>query len=423
MKKTRKMSSRAGARDPGEVEAGLPAPGSLAPARDDMGLYALATQLIHADRHLNSTTAIAPPIYQTATFRADSAEDFIVRAGQPRHPEYYTRFGNPTHSQVESVLAAAEGAEAAVVTASGMAAAATAVLSFVRQGDHIVAQWNHYGGTVTLLRDFLPKFGVDVTQVDQTDVGAFESAMRPNTKLVIVESPSNPVMKITDLRAVAELSKRRGALTIADNTFATPLNQRPLDLGIDLVFHSATKYFGGHSDLMAGVVLGKTSLIEKVWNTGVILGGTLGPFDAWLLLRGMRTLSVRLRHHNENALALAQFLEAHPAVSAVHYPGLKSHPQYELAARQMTGFGGMLSFELKGGYDAARRFLQNVRLASHAASLGGVETLVVSAGANFSHYATAEELERIDVSQGLIRVSAGIEAAADVIADFEQALQ
>ncbi|HYM59493.1 MAG TPA: aminotransferase class I/II-fold pyridoxal phosphate-dependent enzyme [Thermoanaerobaculia bacterium] len=382
----------------------------------------IETLLIHADRALNPSAAVAAPIYQTATFCADSAEDFAVRSSQPRHPEYYTRFGNPTQAQAESVLAVAEGAEAAVVTASGMAAMSSAVLAIVGQGDHVVAQENHYGGTLSLIRDFLPRFGVEMTQVDQTSVAAFAAAMRPNTKLVIVESPSNPVMKITDLQAVAAVAKERGALTIADNTFATPMNQRPLDLGIDLAVHSATKYFSGHSDVIAGVVMGSAALVEKVWNANVILGATLGPFDAWLLLRGMRTLSLRVAKQNANALVLAQFLERHPAVKVVNYPGLKSHPQHELASRQMSGFGGMLSFDLKGGYEAASRFLKQVRLPLQAASLGGVETLVVSAAANFRHYLTTEEAERIGLPLGLVRVSAGIEAADDLIADFEQAL-
>jgi len=383
---------------------------------------AVETQLIHGDRGLNPTAAVVAPIYQTATFRAESAEDFGDRASRPRHPEFYTRFGNPNRVQVESVLAELEGAESAMVTASGMAAVSTTALTFVRKGDHVVAQTNHYGGTLTLVRDFLPKFGVEFTLVDQTSVAAFRSAIRPNTKLVFVESPSNPVMKITDLRAVAALARQHGAMTIADNTFATPLNQRPLELGVDLVFHSATKYFGGHSDLIAGVIMGSASLVEKVWNTSVILGGVLAPFDAWLLLRGVRTLALRVRQQNENALALARFLETQPAVKAVHYPGLESHPQHELASRQMSGFGGMLSFELKGGYGAAGCFLKKVRLASHAVSLGGVETLVVNAAANFLHYMSAEEAERSGVSTGLVRVSSGIEAANDLIADFEQAL-
>jgi methionine-gamma-lyase len=383
---------------------------------------AIETRLIHQDRALNHTAAVASPIYQTATFRADSAADFGDRASRPRHPEYYTRFGNPNRAQVESVLANLEGAESALVTSAGMSAASSAMLALVGQGDHVVAQSNHYGGTLTLLRDFLPKFGIELTQVDQTDVAAFEAAMRPNTKVVVVESPSNPVMKITDLAAVGAIARKHGALTIADNTFATPLNQRPLELGIDLVFHSATKYFGGHSDLIAGVVMGSAVLIDKVWNTSVVLGTSLAPFDSWLLLRGVRTLALRVRQQNDNALALARFLEKQPAVKAVNYPGLESHPQHELAARQMTGFGGMLSFELRGGYDAATSFLSKVRLASIAASLGGVETLVVSAAANFLHYMTAEEAERLGMPTGLIRVSAGIEAIADLIDDFEQAL-
>jgi methionine-gamma-lyase len=382
----------------------------------------IETLLIHVDRELNTTSAVAPPIYQTATFRSDSAQGFLERTAQPRHPEYYTRFGNPTLAQAERVLATLEGAEAAVVTSSGMAAATAAVLTFVERGSHVVAQANHYGGTTTLLRDLLPKFGVETTWVDQRDASAFEKAMRPATKVVLVETPSNPVMHLTDMAAVARIAKSRGAVTIADNTFATPINQRPLDFGIDIAFHSATKYFGGHSDLIAGTVMGSSALIERVWNTNVILGGSLAPFNAWLILRGLRTLALRVRQHNENALALAQFLARHPAVKAVNYPGLPSHPQHELARKQMKGFGGMLSFEPKGGGEAAKRFLDNVRLASLAASLGGTETLVVHAAANFGHYLTAEQAEKLAIGPGLVRVSVGLENVKDLIADFDRAL-
>jgi methionine-gamma-lyase len=380
------------------------------------------TLLIHADRHLNTTSAVAPPIYQTATFRADSAEAFARRAAQPRHAEVYTRYGNPTHSQVESVLASLEGAEAALVTASGMAAVTASVLTFVDQGAHVVAQTNHYGGTLNLLRDLLPRFGVEVTQVDQRNLAAFRQAIRPNTRVLLVESPSNPVMALTDLRAVAQLAHEHDCVSIIDNTFATPLNQRPLELGIDLVFYSATKYFGGHSDLMAGAVMGSKALVDKVWRNHVILGAVLGPVDAWLLLRGLRTLALRVRQHNENALALARFLEGHPAVKAVYYPGLPSHPQHELARRQMTGFGGMLSFEVNGGTAAADRVLSHLRLASCAPSLGGVESLAVNAAANFLQYMSAEQAEAIGIGPGLLRVSVGLESARDLIADFERAL-
>ncbi|HEY3054126.1 MAG TPA: aminotransferase class I/II-fold pyridoxal phosphate-dependent enzyme [Thermoanaerobaculia bacterium] len=386
---------------------------------DDLSIETL---LIQIDRELSPTSAVAPPIYQTSTFRSDSAQDFADRTAQPRHPEFYTRFGNPTLARAERVLAVAEGAEAALVTASGMAAATGTVLTFVERGSHIVAQANHYGGTTTLLRDLLPKFGVETTWVDQRDSSAFEKAMRPNTKLVLVESPSNPVMQLTDLAAVARIARSHGALTIADNTFATPLNQRPIDFGIDIVFHSATKYFGGHSDIIAGAVMGTSALIEKIWNTNVVLGASLAPFNAWLMLRGLRTLPIRVRQQNENALALAEFLARHPAVQSVHYPGLPIHPQHDLARKQMKGFGGMLSFEPKGGFEAARRFLDNVRLASRAASLGGAETLVVHAASNFGHYLTSEQAEKLAIGPGLVRVSVGLENVRDLIADFDRAL-
>src|SRR5437660_6842464 len=380
------------------------------------------TRLIHADRKLNPTSAVVPPIYQTATFRGDSGKDFARRAGEARHPEFYTRYGNPTLSQVESVLATLEGTESALVTGSGMAAVSATVLTIVGKGDHVVAQANHYGGTTNLLQKLLPRFGVDVTQVDQRDSSAFGRAVRPNTKLILVETPSNPVMTLTDLRAVAAIAKTHGITTLIDNTFATPLNQRPIDLGIDLVFHSATKYFGGHSDLIAGAIMGSKEWITKIWNTHVILGAALGPFDAWLMLRGLRTLALRIRKHNENALQLAQALEKYPAVKAVHYPGLKSHPQHDLARRQMSGFGGMLSFEVKGGYEAADRFLSRIRLASRAASLGGVETLAVHPASNFLHYMTLEEAAKIGIAPGLLRISVGLEGKDDLVADFGQAL-
>lgn len=388
---------------------------------DDQELL-IETLLIHADRELNRTASVAAPIYQTAMFRSQSAADFSDRAEQPRHPEFYTRFGNPTLAQVERVLAVMEGAEAALVTGSGMAAVTATVLAMVQSGSHVVAQTNHYGGTTVLLRDFLPKFGVEATYVDQRNPAEFEKAMRPNTKLVLVESPSNPLMRLTDLSEVARIARARGALTLADNTFATPLNQRPLEMGIDLVFHSATKYFGGHSDIIAGAVMGSEALIKRVWDAHVLIGAALSPLNAWLLLRGVRTLSVRLQRQSENASALAQFLESHPKVAKVHYPGLQSHPQHALAARQMKGFGGMLSFELKGGFDSVDRFLNALRIATRAPSLGGVETLVVDAAMNFRHYFKPEEAGALGIVPGLMRVSAGLEAASDLVADFDQAL-
>ncbi len=385
-------------------------------------MHKLETRLIHADRELNHTAAVAPPIFQTANFRGDSADDFAHRAGEPRHPEFYTRYGNPNLAQVECVLADLEGAESALVTASGMGAISATVLSFVGAGDHVVAQTNHYGGTDNLLCKTLPRFGVDVTRVDQRDVAAFERALRPNTKLILVETPSNPTMALTDLRAVASLAKPHGITTVIDNTFATPLNQRPLDFGIDIAVHSATKYFGGHSDLTAGAVMGPRDVVTRIWDTHVILGAALGPFDAWLMLRGLRTLSLRVERHNQNALTLAGFLEGHQAIARVSHPGLPSHPQHDLAVRQMSGFGGMLTMELKGGYEAARRCLNALELASRAASLGGVETIAVHPASNFLHYMTLEEAARIGMAPGLIRISVGLENVDDLIVDFDRAL-
>lgn len=390
--------------------------------KEDLKDAATETKVIHLDRALNATSAVSPPIFQTANFRSDSAEDFAQRAGQARHPEFYTRYGNPNLSQVEAVLADLEGAESALVTASGMGAITAAVLTIVHSGAHVVAQKNHYGGTLNLLSNLLPKFGVEVTQVDQRDPNAFEGALRPNTRLVLVETPSNPTMTLTDLRAVADIARAHGVTTLMDNTFASPLNQRPIDLGIDLVFHSATKYFGGHSDLIAGALMGSKDWIDKIWNHHVMIGAALGPFDAWLLLRGIRTLPLRMRQHNENAMALAQFLESQRGVMAVHYPGLRSHPQHELAKRQMSGFGGMVAVELKGGFDAANRVLSRLQLPSRAASLGGVESLIVHPASNFLHYMTLEEAAKIGIAPGLLRISVGLEDKEDLIADFDHAL-
>lgn len=383
---------------------------------------ALETLLIHGDREWNKTSAITAPIYQTANFAGDSPEDFLERSSRPRHPEFYTRYRNPNAVQVESVLAQLEGTEAALLVGSGMGAITLAVLALIQHGTHVVAQTNHYGGTLTLLRDVLPKFGVTVTQVDQRDTKAFAAAMRRNTRLVMVETPSNPGMRLTDLAAVSKIAKTHGALTIIDGTLATPLNQCPAQFGIDLVVHSATKYFGGHSDVIAGVVLGKSELIDQIWNMHVILGAAIGPLDSWLIMRGLRTLSLRMQRHNNNAMALAKFLEAHPAVRAVHYPGLESHPQHALACRQMTGFGGMLSFEVGGGYDRANAVLRRLKLPKIAASLGGVESLVVYPAANFAHYLDDKESESAGITPGLIRVSVGLEGIDDLIADFDRAL-
>ncbi|NDJ75227.1 MAG: aminotransferase class I/II-fold pyridoxal phosphate-dependent enzyme [Chloroflexi bacterium] len=380
------------------------------------------TIVIHSDRPHNESQSVSPPIFQTTTYAADTAEEFVEMATRPHHPQFYTRYGNPNSAQAESIIADLEGAESALVAATGMGAITTAVMTLVNSGDHIVAQESLYAGTLSLLEKLLPRYGVEVTFVDQANVAAFEAALRPNTRLIITETPSNPLMKLTDLRAIAAMAQARNITTIADNTFATPVNQRPIELAIDLVVHSATKYLGGHADLMAGVVAGKREMLERVWNTLIILGATLNGFDSWLLVRGLRTLPLRVQKHNDNAAAIAQFLAAHPQVDAVHYPGLETHPQYSLAKTQMHGFGGMLSFQVRGGYAATDRFMSGLKLIARAASLGGIHSLIVHPAAMWAGYFSEQGLLEKGILPNLVRLSVGIEDADDLVADIGTAL-
>jgi methionine-gamma-lyase len=381
------------------------------------------TRAIHAGKRENRTRAVTPPIWQTTTFSADSSEHFAEVASAVRPAEFYTRYGNPTHREVEATLAALEGGEAALLTSSGMGAIFAALISSLRAGDHVVAQTNHYAGAMTLFEDLPAHFGVEVTVVDQTQTDEFEKAVRPNTRVIYAESPTNPLMQITDLRAVAELGRSRGITTVVDNTFATPVNQRPLEFGFDCVVHSATKYLGGHSDVTAGVIISSSEFVNRAWSFSLLAGAILSPFDGWLLLRGLRTLALRVGRHNSNALALARFLEGRAEVERVHYPGLESHPQHGLAGAQMSGFTGMLSAELRGGFEAADRFIAGLRLATNAASLGGHETLVVHPAAMWRGYMTAEQLRARGLSDSLIRISVGIEDEEDLLEDFGRALE
>jgi methionine-gamma-lyase len=391
-------------------------------SREEFDGDGLQTRAIHAGKGENRTHAVTPPIWQTTTFAADSSEHFAEIATAIRPAEFYTRYGNPTHKEVEATIVALEGGEAALLTSSGMGAIFTALMSTLNAGDHVVAQTNHYAGAMTLLDEMPRRFGVEVTLVDQTKTEQFAEALRPNTRVIYAESPTNPLMQITDLRAVAELARPRGIKTIVDNTFATPVNQRPLEFGIDAVVHSATKYLGGHSDVTAGVIVSSREFVDRAWHFSLLAGSILSPFDGWLLLRGLRTLGLRIERHNANALAVARFLEQHPKVERVFYPGLDSHPQHELASTQMSGFTGMLSVELRGGFEEAERFIASLRLATYAASLGGHETLIVHPSAMWSGYMTAEERRARGLSDSLVRISIGIEDERDLIEDFARAL-
>jgi len=380
------------------------------------------TIAVHTSRPLNSTSAVAPPIWQTTTFSAENAEEFAEIAVATTPSEFYTRYGNPTHKQVEATIASLEGAERALITSSGMGAIFAVVMSHLDRGDHVVAQRNHYAGTTTLFSEILPRWGIECTVVDQTRTEEFSAALKPNTKLIYVETPTNPLMQITDLGAIAALGKSAGILTICDNTFPSPINQKPLSLGIDATVHSATKYLGGHHDVTAGAITGSAEFIERVWKFAIVSGASLSPFDGWLLLRGLRTIGLRIERHNRNALALARFLEDHPAVERVYYPGLESHPQHDLASRQMQGFTGMLSVELSGGFEAAEALISRLQLAVRAASLGGYETLVVHPAAMWGLQLSPEKLAATGLSSSLVRISTGLEDEDDLIRDFAQAL-
>ncbi len=383
----------------------------------------LQTTVLHEAGRLNETHAVTAPIWQTSTFSADSPEH-LAELGEAVHPgEFYTRYGNPTHQQAAATIAALEGGEAALVAGSGMGAIFAAVMSLLRSGDHVIAQHNLYAGATKLFRDLLPRWGIERTLVDQTKPEEFAAAVRPNTKLIYVETPSNPLLRLTDLQAVSDLARGRGITTIIDNTFATPVNQRPLTLGIDVVVHSATKYLGGHHDLTAGVIVASRPFIELAWEFSIVSGAVLSPFEAWLLQRGLKTLGLRVERQNRNALALAQFLESHPKVERVNYPGLESHPQHALARRQMSGFTGMMSIELKGDFGAVESFVNSLRLARCAVSLGGVETLVVPVAAMWSHQHTPEQRRALGIGDGLVRISVGAEDERDLLADFARALE
>ncbi len=375
-----------------------------------------STVTVHADHETHPSRAVAPPIYQTAAFSAEDAETFAAGAVEPRGKEFYTRFGNPNHAQVAAIVAELENTEAALVTASGMAALTTAVLALVSAGDHVIGGQSTYGGTASVLLNLLPRLGVSTTLVDQRDPEAFEKALTSKTRLILVETPSNPLLQITDLRTVADLARSHTVLTLADNTFATPLNQRPADFGIDVVWHSATKYLNGHSDVSAGVLAGSARILDRIWETSLLTGATLGPIDAWLLLRGIRTLPLRVPRHNDNGLALAEALSKHPAVSQVHYPGLESHPQHKLAVNQMDGFGGGLSVEFVGGFEMADAFLGHLRYSRRSASLGGVDSLAVHPASMWAGMLSGKQLAEA-VPPGLVRLAAGIEDTADLVTD------
>jgi len=374
-----------------------------------------STRAVHAGQEPDRASgAVVVPIYQTSTFAQEAV-------GKHRGYEY-SRTGNPTRAALEQCIASLEGGAHGLAFASGMAAEA-AIMQLLKPNDHTVAVDDLYGGTYRLFRRVLEPMGLSFSFVDGSDLEAVERALTERTRLLWVETPTNPLLKLVDIEAVSKLAHANGALVVVDNTFMSPYFQRPLSLGADIVVHSATKYLGGHSDVIGGtLVVNRDDLLERLAFLQNAVGGVPGPLDAWLVLRGLKTLAVRMREHDRNARLVAAFLSEHPKVARVFYPGLPSNPQRELALRQMSGFGGMISFEVKGGLEPARHVVERTQLFTLAESLGGVESLIELPAA-MTHSSIPTETRRAHgVADGLVRLSVGIEDVADLISDLDQAL-
>ncbi|MDQ6695852.1 MAG: aminotransferase class I/II-fold pyridoxal phosphate-dependent enzyme [Actinomycetota bacterium] len=394
-----------------------PGPSGAAPL-DETPLHA-QTRAIRAGRGGNASS-LAPVLWATSTFVMDTVDDSRRMATSVGAERFYSRYGNPTINGFEDAIADLEGAEAARAFASGMGAVSAVILGLCSSGDHIVAQRQLYAGTQLLLQSACPRFGIDVTFVDGTEPGAFAAAVRPGkTVLVWAETPANPKLDVVDL---VELGAIAGPMTVVDSTFASPIVQQPLAYGVDLVVHSATKAIAGHNDATLGVVAGSRELLDWLWGFAILQGANASPYDALNGLRGLRTLPVRLRQQSETAQRLAKVLEAHDLVDEVRYPGLASHPQRSIVEKQMSLPGGLLSFDVSGGMEAGRRFVESVRIAQLAPSLGGPETLVTHPASTTHVNLTADELAANGIGPGTIRVSVGLEHPDDVIADFLQAL-
>jgi len=381
-----------------------------------------STRSVHeAEPYDEGTGSIVAPIFETATFGFRKADE-VTKAVAGEGGYVYSRWENPTVARLEKKLAAFEHAGDGAAFASGMAAISTSVFSFIKKGDHVLGIRDLYGGTYSLLHEFLPRLGIETTLVDTTSINEMEREVRRNTRIILVETPTNPTLKLVDISRVAKLAHSARAVLFVDNTFASPINQNPMTLGADVVLHSATKYLNGHADVIAGAAVAGEETMHSIEMMRRELGGTLDPLPAWLVLRGMKTMAVRIHQQNANARVLAEYLSTHRKVLRVNYPGLETHPQYALAKKQMKGFGGMLSFEVKGSVRDTMRFTESLKVASLAASLGGVETLVSQPSKMTHTQMSAKERARTGIPDTLVRVSVGIEDAEDLVSDFEQAL-
>ncbi|RXM71184.1 methionine gamma-lyase [Clostridium tetani] len=392
----------------------------------DIKNMGFGTKAIHGGNKKDTQYgALSTPIYQTSTFIFDSAEQGGKRFAGEESGHIYTRLGNPTTGQLEDKLAILEGGEAAIATASGMGAISSALWTALKAGDHVVAGETLYGCTFALLCHGLPRFGVEVTFVDTTNLEEVEKAIKENTKVVYLETPANPNLKVADIKAISEIAhKKEDCMVFVDNTFCTPCIQRPLGLGADVVVHSATKYLNGHGDVLAGFVVGKQEFINNVRGFGVkdMTGSVLSPFDAFLVLRGLKTLEIRMERHCANAQKVAEFLQGHEAVSKVYYPGLNDSEYYDIAKKQMRLPGAMISFEVNGGLEEGKKIMDSVKLANLAVSLGDAETLIQHPASMTHSPYTKEEREAAGISDNLVRLSVGLENVEDIIEDLRQAL-
>lgn len=385
-------------------------------------VWGLGTRAIHSgETEDGSGGPVTPPIFRTSNFAFANTTEMRRWAEGKSKAYIYTRYGNPTLAVAEAKIAALEGAEAALVTASGMAAISSALLTVLSAGDELLATRQLYGGTYRLMRDVLPRMGIRIRYVEN-DLEDADQLIHAGTRALYVETPTNPTLRLVDLRKAAVLARRHKLIALIDNTFASPLLQNPLAFGFDIVVHSATKYLGGHSDLIGGAIAGSREWVDRARQVVIHLGGSMDPGAGFLLDRGLKTLVLRVERQCETAMAIARFLARHSRVARVHYPGLKSHPDHKLARRQMRGFGGMLAFDVRGGLPAAARFCDRLRLFKLAASLGGAESLVVLPVYTTHHGLNPEELAQAGVSPGTVRVSIGLEDAVDLLNDLRQAL-
>lgn len=382
------------------------------------------TQAVHAgEEPCPATGALDTPIYQSTTFVSADSNEMAEVYGEEKFGYMYTRYGNPTIRALELKVTALEGGEAALATASGMAAISSAILGYVESGAHVVASRSLYGAAYDFLAKKLPKFGASTTFVPSTRAEEFERSIQPNTRLIYFETPSNPVLEIIDIGALAEVARRHGIPLMIDNTFASPVLQQPLASGVTVAVHSATKYLCGHGDAMGGVIVGPKSYITAL-NKNVLrdFGGVISPFNAWLILRGIHTLPLRVFAQCANAQQIADFLSAHPKVERVNYPGLPGHPGHDIARKQMKAFGAMISFEPKGGYEGGKKVMDRVKIFARAASLGDTRSLIVHSASTSHRAVPRDQRLTIGITDGLVRLSIGVEAVEDLIEDLEQAL-